>query len=72
MVHTSVGSLRAPTVLVVKGPRVQRREYVMQKKRQWETPVVRTYGDMNSLTQQVKLKKLGLSDDFGITGISNP
>ena len=56
----------------VKDPRLQRREHVMQKKRQWETPVVRTYGDMNSLTQQVKLKHLGLTDDFGINGISNP
>jgi hypothetical protein len=41
-------------------------------KKLWITPELIQYGSVEDLTQQVKLKKLGSSDDFGISGISSP
>ena len=41
-------------------------------KKHWETPELVVFGAVEELTQQVKTKRLGSSDDFGITGISNP
>ena len=41
-------------------------------KQVWETPNLVVYGDMNSLTQQVKPKQPGSMDDFMVAGISNP
>jgi hypothetical protein len=43
-----------------------------EKKRIWETPDVIIYGDVNSLTQQVKPKQPGSSDDYNVSGISLP
>ena len=42
-----------------------------EQKNTWETPNVVVYGDMNSLTQQAKLKQPGSLDDFGVAGISD-
>ena len=42
-------------------------------KKVWTTPELTQYGAVEDLTQQdVKSKKLGASDDFGISGICNP
>ena len=41
-------------------------------KKVWEAPELVVYGDMESLTQQVKPKTPGSLDDFGVTGISDP
>ncbi|QQS42001.1 MAG: hypothetical protein IPM63_03385 [Acidobacteriota bacterium] len=43
-----------------------------ETKRVWETPELVVYGDMDSLTQQVKPKQPGSFDDFGVAGISSP
>jgi hypothetical protein len=43
----------------------------MGEKKQWQTPVVTVYGDVEQLTLQSKLKQPGLGDDFNITGISD-
>ena len=43
-----------------------------EQKKVWETPDLVVYGDIDSLTQQVKPKVPGSTDDFGVTGISNP
>lgn len=43
------------------------------QKKTWETPDLVIFGDINSLTQQVKPKQVGDNDDFasiGINGIS--
>lgn len=44
------------------------------KKREWQTPKVVIYGDVKALTLQVKLKALGLGDDFAqnIYTVSGP
>ncbi|MCO6509278.1 MAG: hypothetical protein J5I65_00635 [Aridibacter famidurans] len=42
-----------------------------ETKRVWETPELVVYGDIDSLTQQSKLKNPGSYDDFGVTGISD-
>ena len=46
----------------------------MHTKKKWEAPTVATFGDVTVLTQQtpVKLKTLGLADDFMVPGISDP
>lgn len=53
-----------------------KRRWLMEKgnevKKVWETPEVVVYGDIDSLTQQTKLKQPGSWDDFGVTGISDP
>jgi hypothetical protein len=41
-------------------------------KKLWQTPELIVFGAVEELTQQVKLKKLGSSDDLGIAGISDP
>lgn len=41
-------------------------------KKVWETPELVVYGDIDSLTHQVKAKQPGSMDDFGVAGISNP
>ena len=43
-----------------------------EQKKVWETPTLVVYGDVDSLTQQNKLKHPGSTDDFGVTGISDP
>ena len=42
------------------------------KKKVWTTPELTQYGAVEDLTQQVKSKQLGSSDDFGISGICDP
>lgn len=44
----------------------------VSRKELWVTPKLTQYGTVEDITQQVKSKKLGSSDDFGISGISNP
>ena len=44
----------------------------MEEKKVWETPELVVYGDIDSLTQQIKPKMLGTVDDFGVVGISSP
>ena len=34
------------------------------QKKSWETPNLVVFGDINSLTQQIKPKQLGDADDF--------
>jgi len=41
-------------------------------KKVWTTPELVQYGAVEDLTQQVKSKKLGSSDDFGVPGICDP
>ena len=41
-------------------------------KKLWETPELVVFGAVEELTQQVKLKKIGSVDDFGVPGISDP
>ncbi len=43
-----------------------------EEKKGWEVPELVVYGDIDTLTQQVKPKTLGSRDDFGVTGISDP
>jgi hypothetical protein len=43
----------------------------MAAKKTWQKPVIVTYGDVTTLTQQAKLKKPGLSDDFQVPGVSD-
>jgi hypothetical protein len=38
----------------------------------WRIPKLVVYGSVEDLTQQIKPKQLGTSDDFGIVGISDP
>ncbi|HNQ16042.1 MAG TPA: hypothetical protein PKM58_10790 [Pyrinomonadaceae bacterium] len=40
-------------------------------KKDWEIPELIVYGDIDSLTQQSKLKQPGSQDDFGVAGISD-
>lgn len=42
------------------------------QKRVWETPDLVVYGDIDSLTQQVKPKQPGSLDDFAVSGVSDP
>lgn len=42
------------------------------EKRVWETPDLVIYGDIDSLTQQVKPKQPGSLDDFAVSGVSSP
>jgi hypothetical protein len=42
-----------------------------EQKKVWETPDLVVFGDVETLTQQVKLKQPGSRDDFGVTGISD-
>jgi len=46
----------------------------MEQKKTWETPDLVVYGDIEALTNQrvIKPKTPGSSDDFGVTGISDP
>ena len=39
------------------------------QKKTWETPDLVIFGDINSLTQQVKPKQLGDSDDFATNNV---
>jgi hypothetical protein len=41
------------------------------EKKLWTSPELITYGTVEELTQQPKLKTPGTSDDFQITGISD-
>lgn len=44
----------------------------MSEKKEWSTPVVTTYGDVDQITQQVvKTKQPGLGDDFRVPGVSD-
>jgi hypothetical protein len=43
-----------------------------EQKKEWQTPELVVYGDVDSLTQNIKLKQPGSRDDFGVTGISDP
>lgn len=43
-----------------------------ENKKVWETPDLVVYGDIESLTQQQKVKQPGSRDDFAVTGISDP
>lgn len=43
----------------------------MDDKKEWAAPELTVLGTVEELTQQVKLKSLGTSDDFGISGISD-
>ncbi len=38
----------------------------------WITPTLSKCGTVEDMTQQVKLKKIGSLDDFGISGVTNP
>jgi hypothetical protein len=40
-------------------------------KKEWSTPVVTVYGDVQRLTLQTKLKQPGLGDDFQVPGVSD-
>jgi hypothetical protein len=44
---------------------------MLQERQVWETPELIVYGDVDTLTQQAKLKTHGSTDDFGVTGISD-
>ncbi|WP_264082502.1 hypothetical protein ACQFX9_13480 [Aliinostoc sp. HNIBRCY26] len=41
-------------------------------KKVWTAPAVKIYGNIEAITEQVKPKKLGSSDDFGVPGVSDP
>ncbi len=43
-------------------------------KKMWSTPVLVEYGSVETLTQQqvIKGKREGLTDDFGVVGVSSP
>ena len=43
----------------------------MDKKQEWAAPELTVLGTVEELTQAPKLKNLGTSDDFGISGISD-
>ena len=43
-----------------------------EEKKVWEIPELVVYGDIATLTQNVKPKQTGSRDDFGVTGISDP
>ena len=43
----------------------------MDEKIEWTAPELTILGSVEELTQQTKLKSLGTSDDFGISGISD-
>jgi hypothetical protein len=43
----------------------------MSEKKEWSTPTVTTYGDVDQITQQSKLKQPGLGDDFRVPGVSD-
>lgn len=43
-----------------------------EMKKQWEMPELVVYGDIDTLTQQIKPKQPGSRDDFGVVGISDP
>jgi hypothetical protein len=43
----------------------------MGEKKQWQTPVVTVYGDVQQLTLRAKLKQPGLGDDFAVPGVSD-
>jgi hypothetical protein len=46
---------------------------MQENKQTWESPELTVYGDVDTLTQQlVKPKTPGSTDDFGVTGISDP
>ncbi|MEA5567929.1 MULTISPECIES: hypothetical protein [unclassified Anabaena] len=40
-------------------------------KKVWTVPTVTVYGNVEAITEQVKPKKLGASDDFGVSGVSD-
>ncbi|MEA5567930.1 MULTISPECIES: hypothetical protein [unclassified Anabaena] len=40
-------------------------------KKVWTAPAVTVYGNVEAITEQVKPKKLGASDDFGVAGVSD-
>jgi len=40
-------------------------------KKVWTAPTVTVYGNVEAITEQVKPKKLGASDDFGVSGVSD-
>jgi hypothetical protein len=44
----------------------------VEDKKEWTSPTIVVYGDMTTLTEQVKPKTPGTSDDFQVTGISDP
>lgn len=50
---------------------IELREDMNDKKKDWEMPELIVYGDIDSLTQQSKLKQPGSQDDFGVAGISD-
>ena len=43
----------------------------MGEKKEWHTPVITVYGDVQQLTLQSKLKQPGLGDDFRVVGVSD-
>jgi hypothetical protein len=44
----------------------------MKTLKPWFAPKLIEHGSVEAITHQVKQKRLGSSDDFGITGISDP
>jgi hypothetical protein len=44
----------------------------MQTLKPWTAPKLTTHGDVEAITNQIKPKKLGSKDDFGIDGVSSP
>lgn len=47
------------------------REELQRQKEDWVTPEVVVYGDIETLTQQTKMKTPGITDDFAVTGVSD-
>jgi hypothetical protein len=44
----------------------------MNYQKAWTKPQLVKYGTVENLTAQIKGKRLGSSDDFGVTGVENP
>jgi hypothetical protein len=44
----------------------------MNYQKAWTKPQLVKYGTVEDLTAQLKNKRLGSSDDFGVTGVMDP
>ena len=42
-----------------------------EPKKEWFTPSLTVFGDVEDLTLQAKVKQPGTKDDFGVAGISD-
>jgi hypothetical protein len=44
----------------------------MKTLKSWSTPKLIEHGGVEAITHQVKPKRLGPQDDFGVVGVSDP